>query len=64
MSPTGPEKPKRPYLGVLFRCCHVYTRIYLNAAGTAFTGFCPKCGGSLTINVCRGGSTSRFWTAD
>jgi len=59
-----PEKEKRPYLGVFFKCCHVYTRIYLNAAGTAYVGFCPKCGRKLQINVRKGGSKSRFWTAE
>ncbi|HOF40207.1 MAG TPA: hypothetical protein PLD73_09045 [Candidatus Hydrogenedentes bacterium] len=58
-----PAKRNRPFLGVLFTCCHVYTRIYLNPAGTAFTGFCPKCGGKLTVHARKGGSKSRFWTA-
>lgn len=57
------EKQKRPYLGVLFKCCHVYSRIYLNAVGTAFFGFCPKCGAKIEVKARKGGSKSRFWTA-
>ncbi|HOD50684.1 MAG TPA: hypothetical protein PLJ71_13160 [Candidatus Hydrogenedentes bacterium] len=59
-----PNRQKRPYLGVLFKCCHVYMRIYLNAAGTAFAGFCPKCGAKLEIKAAKGGSKARFWTAE
>lgn len=57
---TGP----RPYIGMLFKCCHVYTRIYLNKAGVAFVGRCPKCGKQVTIRVGPGGEKSRFWTAE
>ncbi|NIA16168.1 MAG: hypothetical protein GWP08_19065 [Nitrospiraceae bacterium] len=53
----------RKYVGVMFKCCHVYTRIYLNKAGTAYTGKCPKCAAKITLKVGAGGSDSRFWTA-
>ena len=58
---TKPEP--RPYIGMLFRCCHVYTRIYLNRTGTAFVVHCPKCGARATIKAAPGGSKARFWTA-
>jgi len=54
----------RPYIGMLFKCCHVYSRIYLNRAGTAFQGFCPKCGAKVTVRAAKGGSKSRFWVAE
>jgi len=57
------DKP-RPYIGMLFRCCHVYLRLYLNKAGTAYVGFCPKCGRKAEIRVAPGGSKARFWTAE
>ena len=54
---------QRPHLGILFKCCHVYARIYLNQEGTAFQGFCPKCGAKVMVKAGKGGSRSRFWTA-
>ena len=66
-----PDRPKgnargapRPYIGVLFKCCHVYARVYLNRAGTDFIGHCPKCAAKIRIKAGPGGSRSRFWTAE
>ena len=59
---TGEAKP-RSFVGVYFKCCHVYTRIYLNRTGTAYQGGCPKCGAKVELKVGPGGSKSRFWTA-
>lgn len=53
----------RPFIGVLFRCCRVYTRVYLNQAGTKYEGRCPKCAARLSIAIKPGGSKSRFWEA-
>lgn len=53
-----------PYIGMLFKCCNVYTRIYLNKAGTAFVGLCPKCGKKAVVKVGPRGKRSRFWTAE
>jgi hypothetical protein len=55
---------KRPFIGIHFQCCRVYSRIYLNAAGTAFVGWCPKCAKKAEIFVSTTGSSSRFFTAD
>lgn len=54
----------RPFIGMLFRCCNVYARLYLNKGGTAYVGFCPKCAKKVAIHVAPGGSKSRFWSAD
>lgn len=61
---AAPERKPRPYIGVHFKCCHVYYRIYLNRSGNAYEGGCPKCGARIRVRVAPGGSKSRFWTAD
>jgi len=58
------DNSKRPYIGVLFKCCRVYSRIYLNAKGDAFVGWCPKCSTKMEVMVSPTGSDSRFFTAE
>jgi hypothetical protein len=59
-SPAGP----RPFLGLHMRCCHVYVRVYANAAGDAFVGRCPRCGVPVRVDVDdEGGSTGSFFSA-
>ena len=58
------KRPARPHLGIHFRCCGVYSRIYLNAAGTAFAGHCPRCARPVRVLVGKEGSRARFWTAE
>ncbi len=53
----------RPFLGVHFVCCDVYTRIYLNREHTAFYGHCPKCSRPVTAKIGPGGSDARFFQA-
>jgi hypothetical protein len=57
---------KRPFIGVTFRCCNVYSRIYLNNDGTAYEGICPKCyRKKVVIEVVeKGGSDSKFYVAE
>ena len=59
-----PARAKKPFIGVHFTCCKVYSRIYLNAAGTAFVGWCPKCAAKAEVKVSPTGSSSRFFTAE
>jgi hypothetical protein len=59
----GKRAGLRPHLGVMFQCCAVYSRVYLNKAGTAFTGHCPKCAKPVTIRVGPGGSRCKQWIA-
>jgi hypothetical protein len=63
MTPEETAK-KRPFLGMYFKCCRVYSRIYLNKAGTAFVGWCPKCAAKTTVKVSPTGSKDRFFVAE
>jgi len=69
---TSDERPSRPaaeggttakFLGVHFACCDLYARIYLNRAGTAYAGNCPRCARSVNVAIGPEGTTSRFFTA-
>ncbi|MBK7090921.1 MAG: hypothetical protein IPH59_04235 [bacterium] len=51
----------RPFLGVMFKCCKVYSRIYINKQQTAFVGWCPKCARQMRVNISPDGSTSQFF---
>lgn len=66
MSAT-PESEKRsrrrPFVSVLFQCCQIYQRIYLNQEGTAFVGWCPKCCAKVEVRVDPSGSDERFFLA-
>jgi len=62
---TGGEASGRKgrFLGITFSCCGVYARIYLNRAGNAYEGCCPRCFKKVKILVGSGGSDCRFFTA-
>jgi len=55
---------KRPFIGMHFKCCNVYSRIYLNSRGTAFVGWCPKCAVKAEVMVSPTGTKARFFSAD
>lgn len=57
------ERVERPYIGVIFKCCHIYSRVYLNKKGTAYVGWCPKCAAQLRIRVSPDGTNDRFFEA-
>lgn len=46
-----------------FKCCNIYTRIYLNKKGDAFVGWCPKCTAKAMVKVSKDGSPDRFFSA-
>ena len=53
----------RPFLGISFECCKVYSRIYLNQKGSACVGWCPRCAKQVRIRVGHGGTDKRFFEA-
>jgi len=61
MDKRTPER--RPFLGMYFKCCHVYSRIYVNKERTAFVGWCPKCAGKVEVKISPTGSNSKFFSA-
>jgi hypothetical protein len=58
------RRPGKPFIGMHFRCCNVYARIYLNAPGTAFVGWCPRCTTKAEVRVSPTGSKTKFFTAE
>jgi len=57
------RRAARPFLGIYFRCCAAYARIYLNGAGSAYEGRCPRCLRPLRVPVGPHGTTRRFFEA-
>lgn len=60
-TPTSPQG--NPWLGVMFKCCGVYGRIYRNAEKTHYRGACPRCGGPVKAKIGSGGTNRRFFEA-
>ncbi|MBL8889880.1 MAG: hypothetical protein JNL67_07860 [Planctomycetaceae bacterium] len=54
-------KRSRPFVGINFKCCRVYWRIYLAANGKRYSGHCPKCGFPVQVEVSQTGSDNPFF---
>jgi hypothetical protein len=62
-SPAEKSTTSASFLSIHFRCCNTYARIYKNAAGTAYSGHCPKCQRRAQIGISADGSKSRMFEA-
>lgn len=58
------EKAGKKFLGILFECCNIYRRIYVNKEGNAYEGRCPSCYRSVKVKIGEGGTANRFFTAE
>lgn len=65
-SPEHPSRRRqtgRPFVGIIFRCCGIYSRIYRNREGSAYEGHCPRCGKLVRIQIAPDGVDARFFEA-
>ncbi len=53
----------RPWIGIHFQCCGVYTRVYRDSRATSYEGRCPKCAAKVSLRVGPDGVASRVFTA-
>jgi len=60
----SPASSARPWVGIRFECCSVYTRVYRNPEGTAYMGYCPRCLKKVRLAVGPCGVATRFFTAE
>lgn len=62
-SKSAKTNEKRRFISIYWKCCHVYSRVYQNKAGTAYQGYCPRCHGFLKVPVGEGGTSQRSFIA-
>ena len=53
----------RPWLGIQFECCDVYTRVYREPTDTEYVGRCPKCLRQVRVKVGPGGVSAKLFRA-
>lgn len=53
----------RPFIGILFECCDVYSRIYRQPDAREYRGRCPRCMREIRLRVASDGVSSRQFRA-
>ena len=61
--PAENKGPRRPFLQIWYRCCHVYGRLTKADDGSKYSGRCPRCGATLEVPVGEGGTNRRAFEA-
>ena len=61
--PAPESGPARPWVGIHFDCCGVYTRVYRDRDQSFYSGCCPRCGRKVRLTVGADGTSARFFTA-
>ena len=56
-------KPDKNFLGILFDCCNVYRRVYINKEKNAYEGRCPQCYRKVKVLIGLEGTDQRFFNA-
>ena len=57
------KENQKKFLGIMFECCNIYKRVYVNKEGNAYEGRCPKCYAQVTVRIGSEGSDNRFFRA-
>lgn len=63
-APADASPEGRPWLGVFFKCCHTYGRMYRAIDGVRYSGRCPKCTAEVSAVVGSGGTSQRIFFAE
>lgn len=61
--PNDAALSHRPWIGIRFDCCGVYSRIYRSLTASAYEGRCPHCQRPVRVLIGRGGTTQRLFVA-
>ena len=51
-----PHTHRRPFVGVLLKCCNIYVRAHLTPQSEAYAGHCPRCAAPVRIPLSPGHS--------
>jgi len=62
-SANGAGEEARPWIGVHFECCGVYTRLSRRQDAKQYEGRCPKCGLPIRVSVGPDGVATRLLRA-
>lgn len=57
------DNEERPWIGIRWMCCNVYSRVTRHPDVKKYVGRCPRCLKGLKIRVAPGGSNCRMFVA-